>query len=617
MDRLKIIKAFASPYMSGKRATTIGGIITSINKKTLSGIFVIQTPIKLKKELEKFNLEFNVFFLKNITGKHFIPQKGDYITCNYYIDKKKIIFINITSPLVRESNKTLSKIRTNPNKGKTKKSLNNIPKKIPRVFLIVGHGFDVEYVYKKPEELEIPKDWVRLETNQGRVYYSNNKTKITQWEHPSDNSRNILVLNKIKPRYEYLYAYYSGITEFKEVTKTPQYIVFSKLQLNYNTLKNGTGKAMCSKHNRIALIFCSTCFDENDGGFLCSECYQDDADKHTNTTYSKLIYENRFDDIELVKDYPRIDLKNDFRDITNNKITYLNGQTVGRQGITYTSYEIMDLMQRSQEFRELIYNATNMSDMKKIDTVLNRINKQYFLHENRTDTSFSIYPRKNLYKYISGPRDSSVQFDAHPHPESAGRNEYLNGRSWPLGIFELPLFDKSNPASLGKVRTLFKNNLMDLGKSSTLDSFIYEWKFFSIIKETDPLTVLERTLLCSLPNNNSVEGKKLKSWEDEITIITKYNRLILSKITDDGLFNPGRHFQISDIIRDTISISNIKRGEDIIFISNICRGIKYPNYADDYQWNQLANMGNLDEYGHVPDQIKKIIIDRRRNSIIN
>ena len=114
------------------------------------------------------------------------------------------------------------------------------------------------------------------------------------------------------------------------------------------------------------------------------------------------------------------------------------------------------------------------------------------------------------------------------------------------------------------------------------------------------------------PNRRvSPQKEILDSWDSEIKTITKYNQFLMNEYNKTYSFNPYKEFKLSDIIRNTIRLADIKPGEEVIFISNVCRTVKYPGYRDKYMWNQLSkNHKNK----NVPKKTRKRINAIRRNS---
>ena len=105
---------------------------------------------------------------------------------------------------------------------------------------------------------------------------------------------------------------------------------------------------------------------------------------------------------------------------------------------------------------------------------------------------------------------------------------------------------------------------------------------------------MKRALLLKMPQQNRTnEEKELKSLDKEIKTITKYNRYLISKINTPDLYEPDKTFKLDILIRNIVRIADIKRGEEVIFISNVCRGLRTPNSKinmnKSFPYNQTAN----------------------------
>jgi len=311
--------------------------------------------------------------------------------------------------------------------------------------------------------------------------------------------------------------------------------------------------------------------------------------------------------LNVINDKSRINLKEDFKDVLpyNNKIKFLNGQLSGRMGLTSTSYSIMEFMQSSDYFRDLIYTSKNMNDMKELDNFLNIVSKTHDYYGDGQDTHFGIYPRTNKNgKTINGPKDSAVTF--LPSTES-GKYEFYNGSSWPVGIYELPIFDTNDFfTSNQKYTTLFKNY-----KNSKDPS----WDFFSVIKDPPPHRLLKRGFLLDIPQSAEFENESeyLDMLKPEIDEITKYNKFLMNDISSQEYFSPERYFSLSYLIRNIIRLANIKPDEEIIFITNICRGVNSPHNTKPPIKGQFPIL-NQKYNPLVGKQTKKRINALRRNS---
>ena len=317
--------------------------------------------------------------------------------------------------------------------------------------------------------------------------------------------------------------------------------------------------------------------------------------------------------LDIINDKSRINLKEDFKDVLpyNNKIKFLNGQLSGRMGLTNTSFSIMEFMQNSDYFRDLIYTSKNMNDMKELDNFLNIVSKTHAYYGDGQDTHFGIYPRTNKNgTTINGPKDSNITFV----PSSSSNDEHFyNGSSWPLGIYELPIFDTNDfYTSNQKYTTLFKNYK---GTVSFKDTMEPGWDFFSVIKNPPIHSLLRRGLLLDIPQSSEFdqESEYLDMLKPEIDEITKYNKFLMNKINKPEQFYPNRYFPVSYLIRNIIRLADIKPDEEIIFISNVCRSIHSPDNTKPPIKGQLPVFNQM--YNPlVGKKTKRIINILRRNS---
>ena len=303
----------------------------------------------------------------------------------------------------------------------------------------------------------------------------------------------------------------------------------------------------------------------------------------------------------------------------------MNGQLAGRSGLTETSFDIMHYMQKWSKFREQIYSSKTMKDMTKLDEILNKLNKKHYYHANRKDTFFSIYPRKNKSsRIINGPKDGLISFYPSNIDANEKRNEFLNGGSWPLGIYELPIFDINetqtyvdkynaiNNLSNYKYDKLFNNNLINEKGDFTQDSFEKEWKFFSILKKTDERKFLNRAFLLDYPKRKKTkEQRQLTSWHNDIKKITKYNEYLMKHIDSKFGFNPHKDFLLSDLIKNILRIGKVKKDEEVIIISNVCRGINFQDRHHYYTVDQSLRGTTSDNPEYIHNIIKKL----RQNSL--
>ena len=254
-------------------------------------------------------------------------------------------------------------------------------------------------------------------------------------------------------------------------------------------------------------------------------------------------------------------------------------------------------MQYDEDFRDLIYGSSNMDDMHYIDKYLNNVNLKGNYHSDGMDTNFGIYPRINYNNVpINGPYNTKITFNP-----STGKKILYNGHSWPLGIYELPIFNIYKPGrsqinynilrSQRNYNILFKNYRSN---ASSKVSIIPEWDFYSTIRDKSSINIMKRALLLKMPQQNRTdEEKELKSLDKEIKTITKYNRYLISKINSPDLYDPDKTFKLDTLIRNIVRIADIKPGEEIIFITNVCRGLKTPsseiNMTKSFPFNQTAN----------------------------
>ena len=581
-NKLDIFKKYSINY------NKIVGRIIDVDYKKQTAKFWIQEPTYLKNELALGRHNPNIFYFHNLKDRDYSPKIGDMITANIAIPNNTLLFYNIFKKnkykTKRNNNRTTRNTkRRNKRKSKSRPQQWSKKKKIrtpknknptPRVFMLLGHSYEcvLEHSIINPKVYEL-----------------------------------------LSSKYERLIGYHEDISNNSPASKTPQHLFFKEVEEMALTVEAGMTEWLWSTSNNIidnaqepAVYFNKTRFDNSQTGFLCG--------KECSNFFGKDELLLLFGDIEklaLVEDPERIDLKNDFSDILpNNKIKFLNGQSTGRAGLIATSFNIMEFMQEREDFRQLIYNSKDMSDMAEIDRYLNMLNKYYKYHRDYKDTDFAIYPRINQNGYeVNGPKDSNISFN--PSPDRNGN--YINGDVWPLGIFELPMFDTSfsrfRESSL-KYNTLFKNYS---GSIITGNVTPYpEWEFFSAIKNTSPNDITNRALLLKMPESNpSPEKELLDILDSEIQTITKYNRFLVSKMETQNNFNHNREFKLSELIRNTIRLADIKPDEEVIFITNICRVVKFPGYRDKYMTNQLSdNRQNIT----VPENTRKRINSFRRNS---
>ena len=111
----------------------------------------------------------------------------------------------------------------------------------------------------------------------------------------------------------------------------------------------------------------------------------------------------------------------------------------------------------------------------------------------------------------------------------------------------------------------------------------------------DPITIIKKALMLelmdkSIPKRKRVISKTeiglIKKWGEEIAEITKYNKYIFDTMMKKN--NVHIDIPLDELIRNTLIIANIKPDEDVIFISNECRLIHYPNKPLN-QKNQTMN----------------------------
>jgi hypothetical protein len=569
----------------------IVGRIIDINYKKQTARFWVQEPTYLKNKLMQGRHTPNIFYFHNLKDRDYSPKIGDMITANITIPNNTLLFYNITkknklSKTKRNNNiinKRLNTKRFNNRKPRSRRQRWSKKKKIrtpkkktptPRVFMLLGHSYEcvLEHSIINPKVYEL-----------------------------------------LSSKYKRLIGYHEDISNNSPTSKTPQHLFFKEVEEMIITVDAGMTEWLWSTSDNIidnspepAVYFNKTRFDNNQTGFLCG--------KECSNFFGKDELILLFGDIEklaLVEDPGRIDLKNDFSDILpNNKIKFLNGQSTGRAGLIATSFNIMEFMQEREDFRQLIYNSKDMGDMAELDRYLNMLNIYYKYHRDYKDTDFAIYPRINQNGYeVNGPKDTNISFN--PSPDTNGN--YINGDVWPLGIFELPMFDTSfsrfRESSL-KYNTLFKNYSGSIIADNVTP--YPEWEFFSAIKNTSPSDITNRALLLKMPESKpSPEKELLDSLDSDIQTITKYNTFLVSKMKTSTYFNPNKEFKLSELIRNTIRLADIKPAEEVIFITNICRVVKFPGYREKYMTNQLSdNRQNRT----VPETTRKRINSFRRNS---
>lgn len=610
-------------------STQIIGSIIDIDYSRNEGLFWIQYPTNLKRLLNYGRHKPNLFFLYNLKDQSYKPKIGEYISCNYIIDScGNIVFINIAIDLYltrkflgsqylpfyidfRKKSQKKSVSKTNPSNSKRKNSIkcriNSTPKtaitklkKVPRVFMIIGHSAECDY-------------------KTGYEALANKK-----------------IINILKNSYTTKTNYHELVNNSIPIAKGKQHLHFKKIEKDYKTLLNGKRVKCHIYPEEDALIFCGICFASNYSNYFYSDKCIIANKGHLElnnyiTVNDKELTKKEFKD---KKKYPddnhsyywdtlkyRIDLQNDFKkDYPVKKLVYMNGQSAGRSGLTETSYDIMNYMQKWEQFREQLYSSNTMKDMTKLDKTLNKINKVDNLHADKKDTNFAIYPRKNKSgRIINGPKDGFISFYPSEIDMNQKRNEFLNGCSWPLGIYELPIFninetqthiDKYNAInnlSYYKYDTLFNNNLKNEKGNFTSDSFEKEWQFFSILKKKDERAFLNRAFLLNYPKlNKTKEQSQLTSWESEIKEITKYNKFLMTHIDNKWEFNPHKNFLLSDLIKNILRIGNIKKEEEVIIISNACRGIQFKDQQNYGSFDQSAIGTGKDTPNHIQYLIKQL-----------
>ena len=517
MDKDKLKKKIFTDHISSK--LNIIGSILNINYPKGEGLFWIQYPTGLKHILNKGRHRPNLFLLENLKNKNYRPKIGEYIYCNYVIDKHgELKFINI-----------------------------DIDLKITRRYL--GKDYKPEYLkYTKKKSQKKAKK---------------SKKKIS----PSKQKGSIKKKN-IKSKKSSQKSIFRNNVSQKHIRKPPPRVFFI------------LGHSL--------------------------ECNLDKYDFNSDN---------------------RIDLKNHFKkNYPNNNIKYLNGQSSGRGGFTDTSYTIMNYMQKKDDFRQLIYKSKDMKDMKKLNEILNDRNLNNKYHTDGNDTDFGIYPRKNKSgKIVNGPKDSDISFYPGELPFCVERNEYVNGGSWPLGIYELPVFDINetqiyigkynivNNLSDYKFEKIFMNNKIMEQKHLCTDSYEPEWKFYSILKTKNEFELLNRALLLEMPTQQTTKNQKLlKSWHSDIKKINKYNRYLMNKINSPLLgFNPDKTFKLSGLMEKILEISKIKPNEEIIFISNVCRKI---HFKEDYKYYSFNQTKTEHVNNPNPPYIKKMAQILKENS---
>ena len=570
-----------SSYLEATGNNNIEGKVKQVDLKKGTGTFWVQKPKKLvgKKTLP--------FLFSAFTNRSYKPQAGDIFYCDFSITNSGVKFSNITlksskTNRLKTTRNNLSK-RTNnrnrKNKTKRKKKFTTpkvLQKPTPRVFIIFGHSYECSVVYLTPNT----KILKLLEQK-----YEEGIARAQNPSIPYDKS-NIEVDDEIEWAYQTLQENVSSGLPcvWHKETKSPP----SAMYLNKTRLEKGHSGITCCKK-------CATNYFKNDKLI-----------KFNNT-----INKNKY---EIIDDPNRIDLTREFADILpKNNIKFLNAQSTGRQGLTNTSFNIMESMQNNEEFRQLIYNSKTNEDMSILDNYLNIVNKQHAFHGDRKDTNFAIYPRINPNgENVNGPKDSNITFfPSSGNPENA----FYNGATWPAGIFELPVFDVTTiPAYIEneKFSTLFKNYS---GATSHKDTTIPEWEFFSVIKDVSSYDLMKRALLLEIPESkpetNPNLTRYLQSLTPDLDELTVYNKWIMDKIDDRYSFDPQKPFKLSDIMRNVIKLANIKPDEEVIFISNICRTVRYPSHEDYWGWNQTAK----DKGAQTgPKYTRNLIEKMRRNS---
>ena len=589
-----------------KHETKITGSIIDVNYAAGEGLFWIQYPTKLKKILNKGRHRPNVFYFKNLVNKSYRPSIGEYINCNYMISHiGELVFVNIDidmfntkkflGPSYKANFVKPVKSRKKHNKHKRRNSKFKYKSGAPSVVRsskkkkVSNSNSGVSKIKIKNS---VSKEKPKKTTKSPRVFIIIGHSSECEYDKDEKELSNIKTINMLQNDYDRTKDYHSFVKKENKLWHSEQHQKFLKLKKSLETLQKGE-KVPCDLHPSVhAEVFCVKCFKGGDKNyFFCQKCK------------TKILYNSK--DFHILK--YRINVKQDFKDhVPSNKIRFLNGQSSGRSGFTDTSFNIMAYMQKWPEFREAIYDAKDMKDMKKLDRMLNNLNVSYRYHVDNLDTNLSIYPRKNRSgRIITGPKDTLISFLPSELPQNKKRNEFLNGGSWPLGVYELPVFDINeketyidkyntiNNLSSYKFDKLFINNKRMEDKNFTVDSFEPEWKFYSILKSTDPNKIFKRSMLIDLPDLSrkkklTKQEKMLESWKPEINKKTMVNRIIA--LTMEELYsrdlNVNKKFLLSNIIKYTLAYSDIKEDDEVIFITNICRLIHFEDSEKYYSINQ-------------------------------
>ena len=589
MNKVGIFRNYINPNLK------FTGKIIKINNHNSTALFWIQYPIQIKTLLNKNRLKPNSFHFNDIIDKSFVPRVDDYIICNYIIDSCGNLFFiniestpNITQKTLSSKSKYITRSRRSNKSSKKKnsyslstlKSLSKSKKK----------SIESSFSNITSSSIKCNTNLVKdNNTNNTRIFMILGHSEECALEDIDKEIANFLIYKKIKKLYVYHSEYMGDLTlkvlKLLEKEKHKTYILYTNLKNDIETMKNGE-KVKCHIHKSIdASYFCNKCIDEPNIYFFCDKCINTHNKDH-NSTLQKLNH--------------RINLNMDFK----NKIRYITGQSSGRAGIISTSFRIMENIQNMPNFRQLIYNSKDKKDMKVLDKELNNINKLYpGYHIDKLDTNFAIYPRKNKERIIPGPKNRYISF--FPSDNELEPYTYTNGGTWPMGIFELPIFDIDNieiyKDKYGglyntysyKYEKMFNNNLYHIGKF--VKSFYPEWEFYSHFKSVNPITIAKKALMLELMDKSIPKYKKkkskieigqLKKWEKEMANITKFNKYIFDRMMKEN--NMHKKFPLDDIIRNTLRIGKIKPNEDVIFISNECRLIKYTN-MNSTKWNQTLN----------------------------
>ena len=590
MDKVEIFRNYINPTIK------FTGKIINVNYNTSTALFWIQSPPHIKSILTKHRLKPNSFHFNDLIDKKYIPRIGDYISCNYIIDRcDNLFFINIELDKLSKHTKTSTK-RTNKSgaSASTKRTNKSGASASTKRTNKSGTSTSTKRTNKSGASaskcVSNPYKSHSQNTRKIRVFIINGHSFECELKDVNKDIANFLIYNRLKELYDSHSGYMDDlpltIIKMLEKEKNKNYIFYINLKKNIETMKNGD-KVKCHNHKSIyATHICNDCLSRNELYFFCEDCIQR---HHKHHSIEKLNY--------------RINLRTDFKsESPKSNIKYMAGQSTGRVGFLSTSYSIMNNMQNIPKFRELIYRAKNKEDMKKLDKELNYLNTFFpsGLHTDKLDSNFAIYPRKNKERIITGPKNKLISFFPVTTPDEP--NTYTNGAGWPIGIFELPIFNINdtetykdkygviNNLSSYKYDKLFNNNLYNEKKS-----YIPEWEFYSNFKSTDPITIIKKALMLelmdkSIPKRKRVISKTeiglIKKWGEEIAELTKFNKYIFDTMMKKN--NVHIDIPLDELIRNTLRIANIKPDEDVIFISNECRLIHYPNKPIN-QKNQTMN----------------------------